>query len=88
MAQDADLESIVADITTSTSPSQLLNRLRAVVKREVGETILASVLPGGQDPLTVLDPQANTLGFLFLLCARRLYLVDSHPLTWSADPQD
>lgn len=30
--------------------------------------ILASLLPDGQDPLSVLDIQANTLGILHILC--------------------
>lgn len=39
----------------------------------MGESILASVLPGGQDPLSVLDVQANTLGYLFILCVQAVY---------------
>ena len=61
-----DLESIISEITTS-SPEVLLMSLRSFVNRDVGETILASLLPGGLDPLTVLDAHVNTLGYLFIL---------------------
>jgi hypothetical protein len=67
MAPAMDLESVIADITTSISPEELLTSLRSLVKLDVGESILASALPGGQDPLTVLDTHANTLGYLFIL---------------------
>ena len=67
MALSVDLESIVADITTSTSSQLLLTSLRSFVKRDVGEAILASLLPVALDPLTVLDMHVNTLGYLFIL---------------------
>ena len=67
MASAVDLESIIADITTSTSSQLLLPSLLSFAKHDVGETILASFLPGGLDPLTVLDAHVNTLGYLFVL---------------------
>lgn len=65
-----DLEAVVADITTTTSSQHLLTSLRSLIKRDVGETILASLMPGGQDPLSVLDTHVNTLGYLFILYVR------------------
>jgi hypothetical protein len=83
MAPPVDLESVINDITTSTSPQLLLASLRSLVKRDVGDAILASVMPGGQDPLSVLDTHANTLGYLFILCAgySGLYYVAFDSLT-------
>jgi len=63
------LENLITDITTSTSNRNLLSILKTNAKRgESGDMILASSLPGGQDPLTILDAHANTLGYLFVLC--------------------
>ncbi|KAF8526561.1 hypothetical protein BU17DRAFT_82660 [Hysterangium stoloniferum] len=64
------LESVVAEITTPTSPKLLLVSLRNFAKRDIGDTILASTLGGGQDPLSILDPYVNTLGYLYILSAR------------------
>ncbi|KAF8502976.1 hypothetical protein JB92DRAFT_2972622 [Gautieria morchelliformis] len=82
MAPAMDLESVIADITTSISPEQLLTSLRSLVRLDVGESILASVLPGGQDPLTVLDTHANTLGYLFILSAR-LHVTGAPPVSFA-----
>ncbi|KAI1791382.1 hypothetical protein LXA43DRAFT_1011288 [Ganoderma leucocontextum] len=62
------LDDVLTQITTH-SPN-LASYLRSFAPREVRETILASTLGSGQDPLTVLDPQRNTLGFLYILSAR------------------
>lgn len=61
------LETLVLDITQSNSPSALNQRLKAFGVRETREPILASLLPGGQDPLSLLDVHRNTLGYLYLL---------------------
>ena len=37
------------------------------MKRDVAESILASTLPNDIDPFTVLNPNENTLGYLYVL---------------------
>ncbi|KAF9220827.1 hypothetical protein BS17DRAFT_680653, partial [Gyrodon lividus] len=61
---------VVFAITTAISPSQLNQYLKNFSPKEVREVVLASLLPDGQDPLGVLDMQANTLGILYILSAR------------------
>ena len=63
------LDSIIQQITTSNNIRTLDQTLRNSLPKEARETILASMLPGGQDPLAILDPRVNTLGFLYILCA-------------------
>lgn len=36
-------------------------------RKEVRETVLSSLLEGGQDPLAALDPQVHTLAYLYIL---------------------
>ncbi|KIM64873.1 hypothetical protein SCLCIDRAFT_598688 [Scleroderma citrinum Foug A] len=67
---DISLHNVIAAITTATSPSQLNHNLKTFAPKEVREVIFASFLPDGQDPLSVLDIQANTLGILYILSAR------------------
>ncbi|KAF4581663.1 hypothetical protein EYR40_002674 [Pleurotus pulmonarius] len=64
------LDSIIQQITTSNNIRTLDQTLRNSLPKEARETILASMLPGGQDPLAILDPRVNTLGFLYILSAR------------------
>ncbi|KAJ8701401.1 hypothetical protein PTI98_000191 [Pleurotus ostreatus] len=64
------LDSIIQQITTSNNIRALDQTLRNSLPKEARETILASMLPGGQDPLAILDPRANTLGVLYILSAR------------------
>jgi hypothetical protein len=52
---------------SQTAPKQFVGQLNAFVKRDVGETILASPAQDGQDPLTVLHPQIHTIGALYIL---------------------
>jgi hypothetical protein len=66
--QPVSLETIIQQITTPTvALSSLAHTLRTFAPAEIRETILASILPGGQDPLELLDPSVNTLGLLYLL---------------------
>ncbi|PFH47424.1 hypothetical protein AMATHDRAFT_67796 [Amanita thiersii Skay4041] len=68
------LDAIFAQITT-TDPGnivQLAHALRSLPARESRDTVLAGLLPGGQDPLAALDVQMNTLGVLYILSARLL----------------
>ena len=61
------LINVITAITTADSPSQLNHQLKTFAPKEVRDVILASLLPDGQDPLSVLDIQANTLGILHIL---------------------
>ncbi|KAF9240427.1 hypothetical protein BU15DRAFT_45833 [Melanogaster broomeanus] len=67
---NASLSSVIFAITTAISPSQLNHQLKNFAPKDVREVILASLLPDGQDPLAVLDIQANTLGILYIISAR------------------
>ncbi|KAL4073439.1 hypothetical protein J3A83DRAFT_4357502 [Scleroderma citrinum] len=64
------LHNVIAAIMTAVSPSQLNQNLKTFAPKEVRDIIFASFLPDGQDPLSVLDIQANTLGILYILSAR------------------
>lgn len=63
------LEGIVTQITSSTSPAALADLLRAFSNNREGERelILASSLPGGQEPLELLDVKKDTVGWAFIL---------------------
>ena len=61
------LVNVIAAITAPLSPSQLNQQLKTFAPKEVRDLIFASLLPDGQDPLSVLDIQANTLGILHIL---------------------
>ncbi|KAG8216616.1 hypothetical protein J3R82DRAFT_6804, partial [Butyriboletus roseoflavus] len=67
---NVSLVNVITAITTAVSPSQLNQQLKAFAPKEVRDVILASLLSDGQDPLSVLDIQANTLGILHILAAR------------------
>ncbi|KIJ63825.1 hypothetical protein HYDPIDRAFT_155393 [Hydnomerulius pinastri MD-312] len=67
---NVSLDNVISIITTATSPSQLSSQLKSFAPKDVREVVLASLLPDGQDPLTVLDMQANTLGIIYILSAR------------------
>jgi len=64
---DISLHNVIAAITTATSAFQLNHSLKTFAPKDIREVILASFLPDGQDPLSVLDIQANTLGILYIL---------------------
>ncbi|RDB18413.1 COP9 signalosome complex subunit 3 [Hypsizygus marmoreus] len=71
MAPGGDsLDGILNQITTSNNPNALNHTLRNALPKESRDTILASSLSGGQDPLSVLDMRENTLGVLYILAAR------------------
>lgn len=55
---------------TVNDPVALASALKAFLKRDIAEHLLASSLPNDVDPLTVLNPTANTLGYLYILTAR------------------
>ncbi|KZT32261.1 hypothetical protein SISSUDRAFT_1028642 [Sistotremastrum suecicum HHB10207 ss-3] len=65
------LNNVITYLTTENAePTNIVGYLRSVASKDVGETILASLLAGGQDPLDILNPVQNTLGYLFILSAR------------------
>ncbi|KAI0350548.1 hypothetical protein OH77DRAFT_1463574 [Trametes cingulata] len=66
----ASLDDVFNQITSTSSPGSLHHYLKSFAPKEVRDTILASTLSSGQDPLAILDPQRNTLGFLYILSAR------------------
>jgi COP9 signalosome complex subunit 3 len=63
----ASLEDVVTAATTVNDHGKLALALRNFLKRDIAEHLLASFLPNDQDPLDMLDPKANTLGYLYIL---------------------
>ena len=61
------LDTILNQITTSNNPAALNHTLRNAIPKESRDTILASALPGAQDPLSVLDMRQNTIGVLYIM---------------------
>ena len=61
------LEDVVTAATTINDPAVLASALKTFLKRDVAEHLLASSLPNDVDPLSVLNPNANTLGYLYIL---------------------
>ena len=61
------IDQVVHLIMTANSIPALNLTLRNGLPKDTRDHILASVLPGGQDPLSVLDVKANTLGVLYIL---------------------
>ena len=62
------LDSLLTQITTSDNPAALNHVLKNFAPKDVRDTILASTLSDGGDPLTVLDVVQNTIGVLYILC--------------------
>ena len=63
----ATLDQIFQDITTSNDQKVLHERLKHFTPKDARDAILASTLSSGQDPLSVLDPERNTIGCLYIL---------------------
>ena len=61
------LDNLFSDITTSNNPIALNHTLRNCAPKDIRDTILASTLSNGQDPLSVLDVRSNTIGILYIL---------------------
>ena len=61
------LDNILTQITTCNNLAALNHTLKHFASKDVRDTILASTLSGGQDPLSVLDVVRNTLGVLYIL---------------------
>ncbi|KIK42328.1 hypothetical protein CY34DRAFT_83767 [Suillus luteus UH-Slu-Lm8-n1] len=80
-SSDVSLASIVATITSAaSSPSHLNQYLRNCASKDVREVLLASILPGSQDPLTLLTARDHTLGMLYILSARLHSVASDKPL--------
>ena len=67
LSGSSSLDDVLNRITTSDNLSSLNGFLKSFTPKESRETILSSTLGSGQDPLDVLDPQRNTLGYLYIL---------------------
>jgi COP9 signalosome complex subunit 3 len=61
------LDHILHHIVTSNNPPALNHTIRSSLPKDVRDTILASALTTGQDPLSVLDVWENTLGMLYIM---------------------
>jgi len=61
------LEDVVTAATTINDAGTLSMALKAFLKRDVAEHLLASSLANDQDPLALLNPRDNTLGYLYIL---------------------
>jgi COP9 signalosome complex subunit 3 len=61
------LDRVLTEITSANNIPALNQALRTFATKDVRESILSRLLPGGQDPLTILDIQRDTLGVLFIL---------------------
>ena len=62
------IASTVVEITNATDIETLSNYLSNFGgRKEIRETVLSSLLEGGQEPLAALNPQAHTLGYLYIL---------------------
>lgn len=66
------LDRVLTEITSTSNIHTLNQALRSFAPKDVRESVLSSLLPGGQDPLNSLDIQRDTLGVLFILSARFL----------------
>jgi len=64
------LDQILQDTTTTDDARVLNEKFRSFTPKEARDSILASTLSSGQDPLSVLDPEKNTIGCLYILVAR------------------
>jgi COP9 signalosome complex subunit 3 len=61
------IDNVVDQITNSNNISALNHGIRHALPKEIRETVLASALSSGQDPLSVLDVRENTLGVLYIM---------------------
>jgi COP9 signalosome complex subunit 3 len=68
------LEDVVTAATTVNDLAALAVALKALLKRDLAEPMLASKLANDEDPLALLDPGKNTLGYLYILSVSFLCL--------------
>ena len=69
MSNADNLASIITRVTEPYNPRQVVASLNAMAKRDEGEAHLKGSLPGGEDPLQILNVQTATLPWLFILYA-------------------
>jgi COP9 signalosome complex subunit 3 len=64
-----DLATIVQHITNAQpgSLSSLAHILKTFAPEDQRDAVLGGLLPGAQDPLALLNPRINTLGYLYIL---------------------
>ena len=77
-----ELEHLVQFLLTTQNPQAVLQRLKTISKADSREQLIAGVLPSGQDPLDILDPEAQTLGYLYILLSVSYCMVCVWALTW------
>lgn len=66
--QPKNLDEIVQYLTATTDSAATVNStLKYFGTKETRDALLASTLGSGQDPLEVLNPETNTLGYLYIL---------------------
>ncbi|KAI0945208.1 hypothetical protein AcW1_001483 [Taiwanofungus camphoratus] len=64
------IDVIVTQVTTSNNASQLNGLLRTFATNDARDSVLATMLSSGEDPLSVLDAERHTIGYLYILSAR------------------
>ena len=62
----ATLEEILTRCANATTANDIQS-LSTYLKASAKDTVLASLAQGGQEPLTLLDPGINTLGYIYIL---------------------
>lgn len=66
-SQNVSLDRVLLEITSTNNLGALNQTLRGFAPKDVRESLLASSLPNGQDPLAVLEIERHTLGALYIL---------------------
>ncbi|EED80649.1 predicted protein [Postia placenta Mad-698-R] len=57
-------------ISETTDTTSLVAQLKASSIKDTRDSFLTAKLSNGKDPLSVLDPERHTIGYLYILCAR------------------
>lgn len=70
MSTLSSLNDVVTISHSNVPPPNIANALKSLVKREVGDPLLASLGPENSDPLAHLHQTAHTLAVLYILSAR------------------
>lgn len=61
------LEDVLNASVSVTDHRELASLLKQFLKRDIAEQLLASALQNDVDPLTLLAPDTNSLGYLYIL---------------------
>ena len=62
------IEQLVQYLSSGPTAEEQNHVLKTVGPKDANNTFLAAPLPSGEDPLTVLPLETNTLGWLYILC--------------------